>query len=402
MSGFSLLVACSAVLAAAHPGGSDSMQKDYTVVSFYFPNYHPDARNQAKKGQGWTEWELVKNAKPKFPGHHQPKVPLWGYEDESDPKVMAKKIEAAADHGVDVFLFDWYYYNDGLFIERCLEQGFMKAPTAARMKFALMWANHDWIDIHPATVKHPPELLYPGAVTPETFDTMTTYVIETYFKHPSYWKIEGCPVFSIYEMHTLMKSFDGVDATAAALQRFREKVKAAGFPGLHLNAISWGIQILPGEKSVKNIEELVKRLAFDSVTSYVWVHDMPLPDAPVTPYKPLMEKAVEVWNKKVQQFSMPYFPNVTMGWDSSPRCTQTDPWGNTGYPFTNCIGGNTPEAFQEALQRLKTFLDAHPQCNNTFTINCWNEWTEGSYLEPDTVHGMAYLEAIQKVFGTKK
>ncbi len=402
MSGFTLLVACTALLAAAHPGGSDGMQKDYTVASFYFPNYHPDARNLARKGQGWSEWELVKNARPKFPGHQQPKVPLWGYEDESDPNVMEKKIDAAADHGVDVFLFDWYYYNDGLFIERCLEQGFMKAPNAARMKFALMWANHDWIDIHPATVKHPPELLYPGTVTPETFDKMTTYVIETYFKHPSYWKIEGCPVFSIYEMHTLMKSFGGADAAAAALQRFRDKVKAAGFPGLHLNAISWGIQILPNEKSVKNIEELVKRLAFDSVTSYVWVHDMPLPDSPTTAYRPLMENAAEVWNKKVRQFSMPYFPNVTMGWDSSPRCTQTDPWGNTGYPFTNCIDGNTPEAFQEALQRVKAFLDAHPQCKNTFTINCWNEWTEGSYLEPDTVHGMAYLEAIQKVFGTKK
>jgi hypothetical protein len=31
-------------------------------------------------------------------------------------------------------------------------------------------------------------------------------------------------------------------------------------------------------------------------------------------------------------------------------------------------------------------------------INCWNEWTEGSYLEPDQVHGMKYLEAVRDVF----
>jgi hypothetical protein len=30
-----------------------------------------------------------------------------------------------------------------------------------------------------------------------------------------------------------------------------------------------------------------------------------------------------------------------------------------------------------------------------------NEWTEGSYLEPDVVNGMKYLEAVRDVFGAK-
>ena len=46
-------------------------------------------------------------------------------------------------------------------------------------------------------------------------------------------------------------------------------------------------------------------------------------------------------------------------------------------------------------------LLARPAGERILNINCWNEWTEGSYLEPDTVHGMKYLEAVRDVFGRR-
>ena len=370
----------------------------YTVACYYFPNYHVDQLNEAQHGKGWTEWELVKQAKPRFEGHQQPKVPAWGYTDEANPKQMAQKIDAAADAGIDVFLFDWYYYDSGPFLQRGLEQGFMKAPNASRMKFALMWANHDWKDIHPIR-QNPPPVQFPGKITRQTWDRMTDYIISEYFKHPSHWKIDGRPYFSVYDLHTLTASFGSVEATAGALRSFRDKTKAAGFPGLHLNAVVWGNPILPGEKTVKNRSELVDRLGFDSVTSYVWVHHVHLDEFPRTPYEKVMTKYNAYRDNAAGEFHVPYYPNVTMGWDPSPRTVQTEPFTQSGYPHTSTMSGNTPEAFYRALLEAHKYLDRRPAGQRILTINAWNEWTESSYLEPDTVNSMGYLDAIREVFG---
>jgi len=91
-----------------------------------------------------------------------------------------------------------------------------------------------------------------------------------------------------------------------------------------------------------------------------------------------------------------------MGWDSSPRAAQEDEFGNFGYPFMNTIGQNTPENFRVALEETKRRLLARPGGPRAITINCWNEWTEGSYLEPDTLNGFKYLEAVRDVFGAKE
>ncbi len=371
----------------------------FTVACYYFPNYHPDdPRNTALKGPGWSEWELVKNARPRFEGHRQPNVPLWGYTDESDPKDMARKIDAAADHGVDAFIFDWYWYDDGPFLQGGLDDGFLHAPNNHRLKFALMWANHDWTDIHPYPKGTPYKTLHPGTVKPETFDVVCDHVIARYFTHPSYWTIDGKPYFSIYELHTLVKSLGSIDATRAALDRFRDKARAAGLPGVHLNAVTWGVQILPGETTIKEPAELVARLGFDSVTSYVWIHHVGLPEQQ-TDFDHVRDRYLAYWDEAETKFGVPYFPNVSMGWDSSPRARQEDPFDNSGYPFTNTISGNNPERFRKALAITKERLSGREQGRRILNINCWNEWTEGSYLEPDTVHGMAYLEAIRDVFG---
>lgn len=370
------------------------------IAAYYFPNYHPDARNAQVHGPGWTEWELVRRAEPRFEGHHQPRVPLWGYEDEADPLVMARKIAAAADHGIDAFIFDWYWYADGPFLQRGLEQGFFGAPNNQRLKFAIMWANHNWVDIHPATRQacqsRSSPLLYRGPLERAGFDTLVEHTIATYFRHPSYWLVDGAPYYSIYDLSALVEGLGGVEATRAALADFRARTRAAGFRDLHLNQVLWNTGILPGERALRNPNERLHALGFDSFTSYVWIHHAALDTFPETPYARVFQRYLDYWQRAAAEINLPYYPNASVGWDSSPRTVQSDVFTHAGYPFTPVLSGATPQAFKAALLEIKARMDASG--SRILTVNSWNEWTEGSYLEPDTRHGMAFLEALRDVF----
>lgn len=380
------------------------MHHPYQIAAYYFGNYHADKRNEKAHGPGWTEWELVRRAVPRFPNHSQPRVPAWGYEDEADPRVMAKKIDAAADHGLSAFIFDWYWYNDGPFLERSLDEGFLGAANNQRLKFAIMWANHNWIDIHPAKMRECAErdyhLLYPGPVTRETFETVVARTIEKYFKHPSYWKIDGAPYYSIYDLASFVEGLGGVEAAADALAYFRRKTREAGFSDLHLNQVLWNTGVLPGESEVRDSNALLKLLGYDSFTSYVWIHHVPLTAFPETQFEDVFQGYLKYWEKAEVEIDLPYYPNASMGWDSSPRTVQSEAFGNYGYPFTPVITGNTPDAFKKALREIKSRMDRNGT-PRILTVNAWNEWTEGSYLEPDTRHGLGYLEAIRDTFTGK-
>ncbi|MFR3489438.1 MAG: hypothetical protein ACLTTP_09545 [Alistipes ihumii] len=41
------------------------------------------------------------------------------------------------------------------------------------------------------------------------------------------------------------------------------------------------------------------------------------------------------WDKAKAEYGVPYYPNVTMGWDPSPRTNQQKDWNPAcGYPYS--------------------------------------------------------------------
>jgi hypothetical protein len=373
------------------------------VAAYYFPNYHRDQRNDAWYGPGWTEWNLVRDARPRFPGHRQPIVPAWGEFDESDPAWAAREIDAAADHGLTAFIYDWYWYEDGPYLRDALERGFLRAANRSRMKFALMWANHTWTNIHPATFNNKAEPMAQGEVTRAAFERMTDHIVADLFTQPNHLTIDGCPYFSIYEIGRFISGLGGLDQAIAALDAFRAKTRAAGFPDLHLNIVVWGFAVLPGECTVRDPAAIAKRLGCASTTTYAWVHHYNPNDAgfPRGSWQAAADANYAAWDRHRAELGVAYHPNVSMGWDPSPRTIQSSPYANRGYPWTAVLEGNTPEAFGGALRRAKTFAESQDG-HQLVTLNAWNEWTEGSYLLPDTVTGTAYLEQVRAVFGGRR
>lgn len=373
-----------------------------TVLAYYFPDWHVDPRNEGWFGEGWTEWKLLQSAEPRFPGHRQPRTPAHGFQDETDPAVAAEQIALAKAHGVDGFLVDYYWYDDGPYLQGALDRGLLQAPNRDDIDFALMWANHELVDIFPTAAREgaPPPRLADGAIGAAAFERMTDHIISAYFSRPNYLRIDGKPWFSVYEIGNLIDGLGGVEETAAALARFREKTVAAGHPGLHLDAVVWGFGVLPTAVAVHDTADLISRLGFASATSYVWIHHTSGDDFgfPVADSDALREVAFEDYERFAAELPVPFHPNVTVGWDASPRTAQDVPFERGRYPF-GPVWDQTPAQFRAGLERAERFVQEHPSEHPIVTINAWNEWTEGSSLLPDTTHGLAFLEAVRDVFG---
>lgn len=358
------------------------------VMAYYFPQWHADPTNAALIAPGWTEWDVLRRARPRFAGHVQPKRPAWGEVDESDPRYATRVVDTALEHGITGFIVDWYWYDNHPFLNGALDKGLLYADRIDEFRFALMWANHDWTHLYPARSSRPPVLL-PAPNSTFHIRQAFAHILERYLTHPSYWRVDGAPYLSIYDLPSLIKGLGGVEETAALLAELRATARSRGLPRLHLNGVVTFQIDDPGR--------LVKALGLDSATHYTWWHhpNSGFDSFPTCSYENVARRANAVWNELDAALPVPYIPNVTMGWDPTPRSVEWAMDGDRGYPFTSVVVGNTPERVAAAVGDALALVSGRDS-HRVVTINAWNEWTEGSYLEPDEITGMQYLQQISK------
>lgn len=372
------------------------------VMVVYYPHWH-----RYPKGDEWFgaekwkegEWAFVKTPKTRFKGQINFK-PLAGYLNGANPDDVETEITLASNAGINVFLYDYYWYDGQKTQEEAIEKGFLKAKNRDKMKFALMWCYHERRDsFRPPYSKERRELMS-LAHTPEEFLGLIDYSIAHYFNQPEYYRKDGRLFFSIYKFAYLWETWGKDDAKVRdAILEARRRVRSAGLGELHIN-----VQGIP-----TGMMKQMAALGIDSFTDYGF-------NAYAVKNSYARFKAGEVcfdygeidgllqdsWAKKRKASPIPYFPIVPTGWDATPRCRfdVPFPWnGDVIYPYCGTFTNNTDAIFEKYLRDAKAFAMSDPEKKGIVYINAWNEYTEGCWLLPDVRRGDLKLRAVARVFG---
>ena len=260
------------------------------------------------------------------------------------------------------------------------------APNNDRMRFYIMWANHPvykmWDNKVGGDAKW--DVIWQARVTDADFRKIVGHWINAYFRRPNYYRIKGCPVVSIYCSRNFVE-WEGPEKAKERIAYLRSEVAKAGFSGLHLQLVCEA--------------KFPVRIGADSMTPYNWnyrirdrVNSTNEAELTYRQYGELALAQFEVAKREAAEVGAAYYPNLSCGWDTNAR-----------YPAgerRNIVHGRNPQEFEMFARRVRDWADANLPNDGPrlITVNSWNEWTEGSYLEPDNKFGYGYLDALRRVF----
>lgn len=366
------------------------------VIALYFPQFHAIPENDEWWGPGFTDWVNVRRAKPQFRGHVQPRIPLHDrYYDQSQIETLKWQIGLAKSHGLHGFCHYHYWFEGKQLLET--PTNMMLETKDLDFPFCLAWANETWSrrwdgrDHHVLQEqRHPAD----KARWEQHFNYLYLAWSDT-----RAIKINGKPVFLIYRPHRIEK-------IAQMFDFWRELALRRGLPGLFFVAMK--PYEYPNLGVLKYFDASMQFQPFEALFS----PDFPQPvfetSELLRPFRLLPDsiqdvlRAIrfrffpaltyydyeEVWKQilKVERDgAIPTFPGAFVDWDNTAR------YVNRARIFT----GATPERFAYWFKQLVEVTALRPDPEKIIFINAWNEWAEGTYLEPDVHNGYKFLEAVR-------
>lgn len=360
---------------------------DMKFMAFYLPQFHTIPENDKWWGEGFTDWVNVKRAKKYFPTHRQPRIPLGeAYYDLSKAEDLRKQAELAKKYGVYGFCFYHYWFEGKLLLEKPAKN--LLDNRDIDINYCFSWANETWARTWDG--KEQDILIKQTYGGEDEWEKHFLYFLD-YFKDERYIKIDNRPMLVIYKKAQIPDLKEMV-------HYWNNRAKEEGFNGVYL------------------VETLRDKSAGD--TSGIF-------DARVEfePARTLsMQSDISLWYKRIRRYSIGFlnlichtnflmnkiysfesiskksigriippntFPGLFVGWDNSPRKRT----------MSTIITEPTTEEFDKYIKAQVEKAKANNDSENQFIfVNAWNEWAEGTYLEPDTVNKCRYLEIIHRYY----
>lgn len=339
------------------------------VIAFYLPQFHPFPENDTWWGKGFTEWNNVGRALPNFPGHYQPHCPIhFGYYDLRLPSVMEEQAKVAREYGVGGFSFYFYWFAGKVLMHEPLEA--MLANPRVDIPFCLTWANENWTRRWDG--REDDVLISQDHSFADSRDFL--HHVAQYFADPRYIRVGGKPVLLVYKV-------DLIPNIRQTTEMWRDEVMKLGFAGIYLIAVQTNISDPRPYGSDAAAEFPPHQLRTQPVTERVGITN-PAFTGKVLDYVEVREMAL---SRPEPDYRL--YRGAMLSWDNTAR-RQDSP---TIFHNFSC------KAFQDwmtvivGMERDRT--DLFPGEGMIF-VNAWNEWAEGTHLEPDRKHGFGYLQAL--------
>lgn len=377
---------CSIALGAKSPNYAPRMkvklhedQGQPKFIAYYLPQFHPFSENDEWWGKGFTEWTNVSKAVPQFKGHYQPRLPgELGFYDLRNKDILPQQISLAKDYGISGFCFHYYWFDGKRLMEKPIENFLNDKREESNFPFSLCWANENWTRRWDGSEN---DVLIAQNHTEED-NELAFYDLLRYFKDERYITVDGKPFVIIYRPEVIPN-------VEVLVKQWRDLAVKEGLPGLHLVATNAFGFNSPEEIGFDAIVEFPPH----SVSARQINHQLnilnPNYEGNVYDYGETVDYCLERFETiSASEKGEGYYPCVMTGWDNEARKPGK---GNT---FHNA----TPEKFREWLSGAEKFSRCNHCDDSKFVfVNAWNEWAEGTYLEPDRYMGYSYLNAVSSV-----
>ena len=368
------------------------------IIPLYLPQFHTIPENDEWWGKGFTEWVNVRDAKPLFEGHNQPRVPLNNnYYDLSDIETLKWQCRIAKEYGIYGFCMYHYWFNGHLLLEKPMEM--LLAHPEIDIKYCISWANHDWTDAWKASNRQPKVLIAHNFDDEKDWVDHFNYLLP-FFKDPRYMTENNKPLMVIYIPNIIRKLKKMLDV-------WSQMARDNGFDGLTFiyqsaassfdnswdhSLFDYGVEMNPGYVGLanrqKNSSFFPKLMKYShEIKRFLHIRRSLLPQKKITEvskadYDYTWQRILEL---RPLSNAPKMIPCAFTDWDNTPRHKER------GYLFQ----GVSPDKFKSYFKRLidntKNFYDT-----DMIFVFAWNEWAEGGYLEPDEKNGFAFLEAIKE------